>query len=74
MSALTDTSQIRNFGRQIMGPGKRAKAFWMAYEDTQKENYLYLFVDVSPAGNAKHMLRSFIFPDEGPSVIYRLKV
>jgi hypothetical protein len=57
-----------------MGPGKRAKAFWMAYEDTQKENYRYLFVDVSPSGDIRHMLRSFVFPDEGPTVIYRIKV
>ncbi len=42
MASRTDTSQIRNFGRQVMGPGKGAIAFWMAYNDTQKENYGYL--------------------------------
>ena len=73
MSSRTDTSQIRNFGRQIMGPGKKSRAFWFAYEDTQKKNFQYLFVDVTPSGNMKHMLRSFIFPDEGPTVIYRIK-
>ena len=73
MASRTDTSQIRNFGRQVMGPGKKGKAFWFAYEDTQKNNFQYLFVDVTPSGNIKHMLRSFIFPDEGPTVIYRIK-
>ncbi len=69
-----DTSQIRNLGRQIMGPGKGAKAFWLAYEDTQNRNYGYLFVDISPSGMKAHMLRTFIFPDERPTLIYRLKL
>ncbi len=70
----TDTSQISNFGRQIMGPGKGAKAFWLAYKDTKNRNYGYLFVDVSPSGKKAHMLRMFIFPDEGPTLIYRVKL
>ena len=74
MSSRMDTSQIRTFGRQVMGPGNPAKAFWLAYEDTQKENYRYLFVDVSASRNKRHMLRTFIFPDEEPTIIYRLKV
>jgi len=74
MSSRTDTSQIRNFARQIMGPGKKAKAFWLAYEDTQKENFRYLFVDVTPSGNSDHMLRTFIFPDEGLTIIYKPKL
>ncbi len=74
MPSRTDTSQICNFGRQVMGPGKGAKAFWLAYEDTQNKNYGYLFVDVSPSGKKAHMLRTFIFPDEGPILIYGVKL
>jgi energy-coupling factor transporter ATP-binding protein EcfA2 len=73
LASRTDTSQIRTFARQVMGPGKGAKAFWLAYEDTQKENFKYLFVDVSPSGEKKHMLRTFIFPGEGPTIIYKVK-
>jgi hypothetical protein len=72
LASRVDVSQIKKFGYQVMGSGKPNKAFYMAYLDTQKELYNYLFCDLSPSGNRNHTLRSSIFPDEEPTIIYRV--
>ena len=70
--ARRDIKQIKNLASQIYGGGS-TKPFMEAYFDTQKDKYGYLFVDISPHGDKKHMLRTSIFPDESPTVVYAPK-
>ena len=73
LSVRRDIRQLKLLGGQILGGGGSTKAFIKAYEDTQKERYGYLLVDVSPHSIKKHMLRTNVFPDEPPTIIYALR-
>ena len=73
LSVRRDIRQLKLLGSQILGGGGTTKAFIKAYEDTQKEKYGYLLVDVSPHSVKKHMLRTNIFPDDPPTIIYVLR-
>ena len=72
LSARRDIKQLKLLASQLYG-GDGTKTFMEAYLDTQKNRYGYLFIDISPFGNKKHMLRTFIFPDESPTIVYTPK-
>ena len=73
LSVRRDIRQLKLLAGQILGGGGPTKSFIKAYEDTQKEKYGYLLIDVSPHSVKKHMLRTNIFPDEPPTIIYVLR-
>lgn len=62
---LRDTNQIAYLGRQIgRGPG-----FLEAYEDSLKDDYGYLVVDMSPGTLKDLRLRTNVFPGES-TIVY----
>ena len=63
-----DMSQITNLAKQ-MYPGN-VKFLREAYDDATKESYGYLFIDLKPSTPSELRLRSRIFPDEYPPVVY----
>ena len=69
LSLRRDLRQLKTLASQIYGGGN-SKAFMAAYLDTQQNKFGYLLVDVSPHGNPKFMLRTNIFPDDPPTIIY----
>ena len=42
-----------------------------AYQDVNKKQYGYLIVDLSPKSNEKYRLRTNVFPDELPVIVYQ---
>jgi hypothetical protein len=63
-----DLSQISRLGSQIM---PRKGAFFMdSYEKATSEKYGYLLIDFSPHSEKKYQLRTRIFPDEAPTIVY----
>lgn len=73
MNNRRDRKQIRLLGNQIF-TGNQAKGFLEAYEDVHKSGlFRYLFVDLSPKSEESYCLRTNIFPDEGETVVYKLK-
>lgn len=66
-----DESQIMCLGRQIF-PGK-AKAFLEIYKDATSEKYSYLLIDLHPGSDVVYKLRSRIFPEDGGTIVYRIK-
>ncbi len=74
MASRIDTSQIRTFGRQVMGPGKGITTFWYVYEDTQRKTIIYYLLMCQLLETNKIMLRTFIFAGEYLTLIYRLKL
>ena len=63
-----DKTQITNLSKQ-MYPG-RSKFMREAYEDATKDPYGYLFIDLKPSTPRELRLRSHIFPDEAPPIVY----
>ena len=68
-----DIRQLKLLAGQIVGGGTALNSFVRAYEDTQKQKYGYLMIDVSPHSVKKHMLRTNVFPDDPPTVVYVLR-
>ena len=62
-----NVEQIGIMGRQI-GLGKKLIE---AYVDAMKTPYGYLIVDLSPKTSSNFQLRTRIFPDEAPLIIYK---
>ena len=62
-----NTQQVALLGRQL-GMGSDLKS---AYLDATSKPYGYLVVDLSPKSDEKYRLRSNVFPDEAPVVIYQ---
>jgi hypothetical protein len=63
-----DVSQISRLGSQIM-PGKVAY-FRDSYEKATSRRYGYLLIDFSPDTDKKYQLRTRIFPDEAPTIVF----
>lgn len=72
LNARRDRRQLKQLASQILGGGK-TEQFLEIFDDCTKKKYGYLFVDVSPHGEKKHMFRTNILPNEGATVIYTLK-
>jgi hypothetical protein len=63
-----DASQVRRLGSQIM-PGK-VPYFMDSFDKATSRKYGYLLIDFSPQTDKKYQLRTKIFPNEAPTVIY----
>jgi hypothetical protein len=64
-----DLNQIQVLGRQIM-PGR--SAFFMdSYKKAVREPYSYLVVDIYPNSNQRFELRTRIFPQDQPLIVYQ---
>ena len=63
-----DVNQVKVLGSQIM-PGR--SAFFMdSYKKAISTPYSYLVVDIHPNSNARFELRTRIFPDDEPLIVY----
>jgi hypothetical protein len=65
-----DVSQVSRLGSQIM-PGK-VRYFVDSFEKATSRKYGYLLIDFSPHTDKKYQLRTRIFPDEAPTIVYVL--
>lgn len=63
-----DTLQVDTFGRRVMKD--RVKYFNACYRKATARPYGYLFVDMHPISDDKFVLRTRIFPDETPTLVY----
>jgi hypothetical protein len=72
MRNTRDVTQIGTLARQMYP--KNAGYMIDAYNDAIKPNYGYLFVDLKPTTDDRIRLRSRIFPDESPAVVYGKKI
>jgi hypothetical protein len=63
-----DVSQISRLGGQIMP--RRGRFFLDSYEKATSRKYGYLLIDLSPHTDKKFQLRTRIFPDESPTIVY----
>ena len=63
-----DLSQITRLGSQIMP--HRSRYFLDSYEKATSIKYGYLLIDLSPHTEKKFQLRTRIFPDETPTIVY----
>jgi hypothetical protein len=63
-----DLNQIKVFARQIM-PG-RSNFFIDSYQKAVSTLYSYLVVDIHPNSNPKFELRTRIFPQDDPLIVY----
>ena len=68
---VRDASQISTLGRQLF-PG-HSGVLVDAYRDAMKTPYGYLVIDMSPRGQDKTRLRTFVFPGEEP-IVYVPKI
>ena len=68
MRNTRDVTQIATLARQMYP--KNAGYMIDAYNDAIGTNYGYLFVDLKPTSDDRIRLRTRIFPDEAPSVVY----
>jgi len=63
-----DVTQISTLARQMYP--RKSKFMIDAYNEAVRPNYGYLLIDLKPNTDDKIRLRSNIFPDERPSVVY----
>ena len=63
-----DSNQVKVLGRQLM-PGKLT-FFMDSYEKATSKPYGYLLVDIHPHSNPTYQLRTRIFPDDDPLIVY----
>ena len=63
-----DVSQVSRLGSQIM-PGN-VRYFVDSFEKATSRKYGYLLIDFSPHTEKKYQLRTRIFPDEAPTLVY----
>ena len=66
-----DTLQVETFARRVM-PDK-IKYFFSCYKKAVAMLYGYLFVDLHPHSDEKYELRTRIFPNETPTIVYVYK-
>ena len=67
MRNLRNTQQVALLGRQL-GMGKTLQE---AYKDTTSKPFGYLVVDLSPKGEESYSLRTNVFPNEAPVIVYQ---
>ena len=70
---LRDQKQIRLLARQVSQNTNQFNAILTAYNDATEGRYSYLFISFHPRDSPKLLLRSKIFPDEGPHTVYVFK-
>ena len=63
-----DTLQVEMFGRRVMKD--RVKYFFACYRKATDKAYGYLFVDMHPKSDDRYVLRTRIFPNETPTIVY----
>lgn len=63
-----DATQIMTLARQMYP--KKSKFMIEAYNDAVKRTYGYLLVDLKPNTDDSLRLRTNIFPDEAPQIVY----
>ena len=63
-----DSLQVEMFGRRVMKD--RLKYFFDCYRKATQNPYGYLFVDLHPRSDDMYVLRTRIFSDETPTIIY----
>ena len=71
MKNSRDVTQIATLARQ-MYPGNAGHMI-ESYKDAVKPDYGYLLIDLKPTTDDRIRLRSRIFPDEAPTVVYGYK-
>ena len=64
---IRDKLQVNCLGKQMYP--RQTAMFMEAYEDSTKEKYGYLFIDMSPHSNNEYRLRTKIFPGED-TIVY----
>lgn len=70
--AMRSAGQINHLGRQVFPHNPRAIS--ESYTDCMKQRHGYLVVDLSPFTiNDEYRLRTHIFPDEQPTIVYSLR-
>ncbi len=60
--------QVRNLATQLFP--HRGAYFLEAYRDATREMFSYLIVDVHPSTEEAHRLKTHIYPDERPVIVY----
>lgn len=60
--------QIRNLGTQLFP--RQLPYFMDAYRDATKENFGYLLIDIHPSSTEQLRLRTRVFLDDEPQIIY----
>ena len=63
-----DTLQVEMLGRRVMK--HNANYFFQCYQQATKKTYGYLLVDLHPRSEDSFILRTRIFPNEKPTIIY----
>ena len=63
-----DLSQVSRLGSQIMP--RKSHYFMDSYEKATSGKYGYLLIDFSPESDKKYQLRTRIFPNEAPPLVY----
>jgi hypothetical protein len=63
-----DSNQVKVLGRQLM-PG-RLNYFMDSYRKATSKPYGYLLIDIHPHSNSTYELRTRIFPDDEPLIVY----
>jgi hypothetical protein len=63
-----DASQVSRLGSQMFP--RRVPYFVDSYEKATSRKYGYLLIDLSPHTERKYQLRTCIFPDESPTIVY----
>ena len=66
-----DTLQVEMFARRVMND--KVKYFFTCYKKAISIPYGYLFVDMHPHSDDKYQLRTRIFPNETPTIVYQYK-
>ena len=66
-----DTLQVEMFGRRVMKD--RVKFFFECYRKATQQAYGYLLVDMHPRSEDSYVLRTRIFPNETPTIVYVYK-
>ena len=62
-----NAQQVALLGRQL-GMGKTLEK---AYKDATSKPFGYLIVDLSPKGDESYRLRTNVFPNEAPVIVYQ---
>ena len=63
-----DSLQMEMFGRRVMKD--HVKFFFECYRKAVHTPYGYLFVDMHPRSDDEYVLRTQIFPNETPTIVY----
>ena len=71
VNVLMKSPRDRNYVRNLAIMLNDYKCLTQAYDDATKEKYGYLVIDLHPQAEDRLKYRSFIFPDDQHTVVYR---